>query len=105
MTLADVLPRLPLSYDEGKLYGLVFSSDLADRLSAVQAESPERLNAKPVPLRDGRFALCGDLLSEVGPGGLYASAFARLDSQRFGEIAVMPIADVVSLLPADPVEV
>lgn len=101
MTVADLLPSLPLPYDEARQYGLVFDAALAQRLAEVQAETPSRHYARPVALTDGRHLLCGDLLSEVGAGGLYAQGFAKLDAGRFDEIEVIPWADAVALLPPD----
>lgn len=98
MTVLDLLPRLPLTYEEGRGYGLVFGASLAQRLAEVQAQHPSRLVAQPVPLADGRYLLCGDLLSEV-PGGLYGVGFSHLDASRFREIEVMAWADAVALLP------
>lgn len=99
MTVADLLPSLPLAYDEARQYGLVFDAALAQRLAEVQSETPSRFYALPLFLTNGRFLLCGDLLSEVGPGGLYAQGFAKLDAGRFDEIEVVPWADAVALLP------
>jgi hypothetical protein len=101
MTVADLLPRLPLTYEEGRTYGLVFDAALAQRLAEVQAESPSQFVAQPVPLVDGRYLLCGDLLSEV-PNGLYGIGFGRLDASRFDEIEVIAWDDAVALLPPDP---
>lgn len=101
MTVADLLPRLPLTYEEGRTYGLVFDAALAQRLAEVQAEHPSQFVAQPVPLVDGRYLLCGDLLSEV-PNGLYGVGFSHLDASRFDEIEVMPIADALALLPPSP---
>ena len=101
MTLADLLPSLPLPYGEARQYGLVFQADLAARLAEVQAGEPSKFRAVPVPLIDGRFLVCGDLLSEVGPGGLYAEGFAKLDAGRFDEIEVMAWADALALLPSE----
>jgi hypothetical protein len=97
-TVADLLPYLPLPYAYAAQWGLVFGSDLAQRLAEVQAENPSQHYARPVLLTDGRYSLGGDLLSEV-PTGLYGSGFSRLDPSRFDEIAVLPIADAVALLP------
>lgn len=102
MTVADLLPRLPLTYAEGRDYALVFHSALAARLAEVQAENPGQFLAVPSALTDGRFVLCGDLLSEVGPGGLYAAGFAKLDPTRFGEIEVIALADALALAMPEP---
>jgi hypothetical protein len=99
-TVADLLPYLPLPYDYARQWGLVFGSDLADRLAEVQAENPSQHYARPTLLTDGRYYLGGDLLSEV-PTGLYGSGFSLLDPSRFDEIAVMPIAEALALLPGE----
>lgn len=97
-TVADLLPHLPIPADYGRQYGMVFDDALADRLAEVQAEHPTQHVARPVQLTDGRWCLCADLLSEV-PQGLYATGFAHLDASRFDEIAMVPWADAVALLP------
>jgi hypothetical protein len=98
MTFADLLPRLPLSPQEGQTYGLVFSAALAQRLKDIQAEHPQQFVVVPMPMIDGRFYVWGGILSEV-PNGLYAVPFSFLDSSKFDQIEVMPIADAVALLP------
>lgn len=102
MTLADI--TLPVTYEWGVAHALIFGVALAQRLAEVQAETPTQHWAVPTALSDGRFALCGDLLSEVGPGGLYAPGFSRLDAGRFDEIEVIAWADAVALMPADDPE-
>lgn len=101
-SVADMLPYLPLPYAYASQWGLVFDASLADRLAEVQGENPARFYAEPRLLTNGSYLLCGDLLSEVGPGGLYAAGFARLDAERFDEILVVPWADALALLPPDP---
>jgi hypothetical protein len=101
MTVADLLPRLPLALQECKAYGLVFSAELAARLQAVQAEHPQQFVVVPMPLIDGRFYVWGGILSEV-PTGLYAVPFSHLDASRFDEIDVVPVADALALLPPQP---
>ena len=95
--LAELLPYLPVSYDYGKQWAMAFSQELADRLAEVQAENPQQFVAKPVMLTDGRHMLCGDILSETA--GLYRVGFSKLDAGRFNEIAILPLADAVALLP------
>ena len=102
MTVADLLPSLPMPYSQGSQYGLVFEAALAARLAEVQAMHPSQHYARPVRLNDGLYLLCGDLLSEVGPGGLYAVGFSHLDAARFDEIEVVPIAEAIALLPPEP---
>ena len=96
--VAELLPHLPIPAEYGRQYGMVFDDALADRLAEVQAEHPTQHVALPVQLTDGRWCLCADLLSEV-PQGLYATGFAHLDASRFDEIALLPWADCLALLP------
>jgi hypothetical protein len=99
-TVAELLPYLPLPYAYAVQWGLVFDAALADRLAEVQAENPSQHYARPTLLTNGSYLLCGDLLSEVGPGGLYSQGFAQLDAARFDEILVVPWEDAVDLIPA-----
>ena len=103
-TVAELLPHLPVPYHYAKQYACVFSAELADRLTTVQAENPEQFRVTPLAMTDGRYLIRGAILSEV-PGGLYGGNFARLDASRFDEISLVPWADAVALLPQpDPVE-
>jgi hypothetical protein len=99
MTLADIITQ-PVSYDTAKNLSLVFSPELAAQLAAVQAEhgNPRHV-ASPVDLTDGRKMLCADLLTEIGPGGLYAQGFAHLPAELFAQVEVLPMSEVLPLLP------
>ena len=97
-TVAELLPHLPVPYAYAKQYACVFSAELADRLTTVQAENPEQFRVTPLALTDGTFMIRGAILSEV-PNGLYGGNFARLDASRFNEIALVPWAEAVALLP------
>ena len=48
-TVADLLPHLPVPYDYARQYACVFSAELADRLTTVQAENPEQFRVTPLP--------------------------------------------------------
>ena len=102
MTLEDLIPDLPLSYAQGSTYGLVFAVDLKMRLDEIQQEHPPTNYATPVETADGRYILHGDLLSEVGPDGMFAGTFSYLDQSRFNEIEVLSWADAKALLPPRP---
>jgi len=99
MTLADLITQ-PVSYETTKNLALVFSSELAAQLAAVQSEhgNPRHV-ASPVDLVDGRKMLCADLLTEVGPGGLYSGGFAHLPAELFPLVEVLPMSAVLPLLP------
>jgi len=101
-TMADLLPFVPLPADYAGQWGLVFDAALAARLAEVQADNPSQHYAAPRTLADGSYLLRGALLSEVGPNGLYADGFSKLDAARFDEILVIPWADALALLPPDP---
>jgi hypothetical protein len=97
-TVAELLPFLPVPYEYAKDYACVFSQELADRLIEVQDANPQQFRVSPLALTDGRYMIRGAILSEV-PNGLYAEGFAMLDTGRFNEIALIPFADALALLP------
>jgi hypothetical protein len=102
VTLSDL--TLPISYADARVLALVFTPQLAGRLAELHAEhgSP---NCVPVPrvLTDGRLMLCGDILTEVMPGGLLAGMWAAADQAvLLPNVTVIPWADAVALLPVDP---
>jgi hypothetical protein len=102
MNLADL--SLPVSYEWGVAHALVFDAALAQRLAEVQAQhgDPRHVPA-PRTLTDGRWMLTADILTECLPGGLVYGGFSQLDARRFDEIEVVPLADVVALLPSEPI--
>jgi hypothetical protein len=102
MTLADV--TFPVAYEWGVAHALVFDAALAQRLAEVQAEhgDPRHVPA-PRLLTDGRFMLTADILTECLPGGIVYGGFSHLDARRFDEIEVVPLANVVALLPSEPI--
>ena len=102
MTLSDL--TLPITYADARGLALVFTPALAGRLAQLHAEHGST-NCVPMPrvLTDGRLMLCGDILTEVMPGGLLAAMWAAADQQVLGaSVTVIPWADAVALLPADP---
>jgi hypothetical protein len=104
MTLGDL--TLPISYDDARQWALVFDAQLAERLAEIHAEHGSN-KCRPVPRQmvDGRLMLCADLLTEVGPGGLLHAMWEAADKEVLAQaVEVMPWADAVALLPADPVE-
>jgi hypothetical protein len=105
MTLADLITQ-PVSYEATKDLALVFSPELAALLAAVQTEhgNPRHV-ASPVDLVDGRKMLCADLLTEVGPGGLYSGGFAHLPAELFPSVEVLPMSEVLPLLPQPEEEI
>ena len=105
MTLADLITQ-PVSYETAKDLALVFSPELAAQLAAVQAEHGDpRHVASPVDLVDGRKMLCADLLTEIGPGGLYSGGFAHLPAELFPSVEVLPMSEVLPLLPQPEEEI
>jgi hypothetical protein len=104
MTLADL--TLPISDADAKALALVFSPALAARLAELHAEHGNT-NCVPMPrtLNDGRLMLCGDVLTEVGEGGLLHGMWAAADrSVLLPAVEVIPWADALALLPAESVE-
>jgi hypothetical protein len=94
---------LPVSYEWGVAHALVFDVALAQRLAEVQGQHGDpRHVPSPRRLTDGRFMLTADILTECLPGGLVYGGFSQLDAGRFSEIEVVPLAEALALLPAEP---
>ena len=99
MTLADLITQ-PVSYETARNLAIVLTPDQAATLGAIQGQygNPQHV-AAPVPLVDGRLMLCADLLTETGPGGLYAQGFAHLPADLFPQVEILPMADAIALIP------
>jgi hypothetical protein len=101
MTLADI--TLPITYAQAKALALVFTPGLAERLVELHAQHGNT-NCVPVPrvLTNGRLMLCGDILTEVMPGGLLHAMWAAADQAvLLAGVEVLPLADAVAMLPVD----
>jgi hypothetical protein len=104
VTLSDL--TLPISDADAKQLALVFTPQLAARLAELHAEHGTT-NCVPMPrvLTDGRLMLCGDVLTEVGPGGLLQGMWEAADQAvLLASVEVIPWADAVAMLPPDPPE-
>ena len=101
MTLDEL--ELPMPWADCKDLALVYPYEIAVALYQVQAEHGDPRHV-PVgrELTDGRWMLCGDVLSEVGPGGILAGAFAYITPELMAAVEVVPLADALALLPAEP---
>ena len=99
MTLADLITQ-PVSYETARNLAIVLTPEQAATLGAIQQQygNPQHV-AAPVPLTDGRLMLCADLLTETGPGGLYAQGFAHLPAELFPQVTVIPMAEAIALIP------
>jgi hypothetical protein len=97
VTLADL--TLPLPYAECRDLALVYSYDIAVTLYGVQQEHGDPRHV-PVglPLTDGRWMMCGDVLSEVGEGGILAQAFSYMTPEIMAQVEVVPMSEVAGLV-------
>jgi hypothetical protein len=103
MTLGDL--TLPISYENARQYALVFTPQLAARLAELHVQYG-RPDCVPLPrtLVDGRLMLGADLLTAIEPGGWLHGMWEAADKAVLNaSVEVLPWADAVALLPADPV--
>ena len=99
MTLGDL--TLPIAYEDAKGYALVFGDALSQRLAEVWQQYGST-NCVPMPrqLTDGRWVLCADILTEIGPGGLLHAMWANVDQAVvMAGVEVIPWTDAVAMLP------
>ena len=101
MTLTDLLSQAATLTDaEAKGYALVFDQAAYDVLIAAQEQQPNAQHrVGPVQLTDGRWMLCADLLTEIGPKGLYAEGFKLLSADLFDQVEVIDWVEAVKLIP------
>ena len=102
MTLADLLIALPsLTLADLQSKALVFDDNALTALQDAQAQRPNAQHrAQPVQLTDGRWMLSADLLTEIGPTGLYHDGFELLPPALFSAVEVIPWDDAIALIPA-----
>jgi hypothetical protein len=100
MTLADL--TIPMPWADCKDLALVYPYGIAVALYHVQAEHGD---PRHVPagreLVDGRWMLNGDVLSEVGEGGILAGAAQYITPEMMEAVEVIPLAEALALLPPD----
>ncbi len=99
MTLAELIASPP-DYAAACEIAIILTAEQASILEAIQAEygNPRHV-AAPVDLIDGRKMLSAALLTEIAPGGLYSGGFAHLPSELFPAVEVLPMTQVLPLLP------
>jgi len=99
MTLNEL--TLPVAYADCKDLALVYPYEVAVALYQVQVEHGD---PRHVPigrqLTDGRWLMLGEVLSEVGPGGILHGAFDYITPEMMATVEIVPLADAVALLPA-----
>jgi len=85
--------------DDLKQYGLAMPEAVRDSLIAKQDAAKITLHrVQPVALINGQWALNADVLSEAHPNGLF-NRVELLDAGNVAQVAAMPWADVLALLP------
>jgi hypothetical protein len=99
MTLAEV--ALPVSLEWSRGHCLLFSPELAARLSELHSEhGSSNLILMPTALTDGRLMLSADVLTEVAPGGLLHAMWAAADQEvLLPSVEVVPLADLEFAVP------
>ena len=96
MTFAALLSSPPPLAELRALW-LVMPAELAAAMLAKQAALSTSHRVAPVVGPSlAEAAVCADLVSEVGPGGLYAPLFAALDAEQFGVVTVVPFAELTA---------
>jgi len=94
---------LPVPYDQCNHLALVYDYATAAEWYAIQQEHGDpRHVAGGQQLTDGRWMMGGHLLSELHQGGILAWALPHLTPEFMERVQVIPLADALALLPAEP---
>ena len=103
MNLTEFLALGIPSYETARQLALVFNVDIAEKLDKLQKANEERRHkVDPVLLKDGRYMLCADVLTEIGENGVFAEGFAMLNKELFNQVDVIAWAAAVQFV-APPV--
>ncbi|NBS70281.1 hypothetical protein EBT31_15425 [bacterium] len=94
MTLAELLGTIQTA--DLPALALVFDTAICEELLAVQ-DPTARHRVQPVALPAGRWFCCADVLTELH--GIFRPIAARLDPELAGAVQVLPMADVIAMLP------
>jgi hypothetical protein len=96
MTLAEFLAEPLPGSATLQTMAIVFDSALAQKmLNCHHWYGDPRYTVFPAATADGRWFHVADILLQcVHSGGMYAAGFARLNSQNFVNVNVVPLVDV-----------
>jgi len=103
MTLEDI--ELPVDYQWGITHALLFDVSLAQRLVELHADHgrPD-CRATTRLLTDGRLMLTADILTAIEPGGYLHAMWEAADKAiLLPAVEVVPLAEALALLPAEPI--
>lgn len=99
MTFADLITQQHTLAELRALWIVMDATTAAD-LAAKQDTYGSAVNRiAPVagPASDPRSALCADLVTEIGPGGMHAHLFSHLNQAAFSTVAVLTRAELDAL--------
>jgi hypothetical protein len=101
MTLSELLQSTP-DLDTLRELALILTPELHAALESVQVDLPSRsCVVQALPLVDGRFMLGADLLSEIGPEGLYAEGFGAISPELLSDVEVITMEEALALRPVE----
>lgn len=93
---------LPMPLEECQPLALVYPYEVAVVLYSTQQEHGDpRHVVYGQALTDGRYMVAGEMLTEVGDGGLFAWIREYLTPEIMAQIEVIPLSEAVALLPAE----
>ena len=98
MTLSDL--ALPLPHADCRDLALVYPQEVAVALYEIQeTHGDPRHICYGRQLTDGRWMIDGEILSAVGPGGLFGWITAHMTPELMAAVEIVPMAEAVALLP------
>lgn len=94
---------LPMAYAECKDLALVYPYGVAVALYTAQEEHGDpRHTLTGQPLTDGRYLIAGEMLTEVGHGGLFGWIGDHLTQEMMEAVEVVPMSEVAGLVTEEP---
>jgi len=102
MTLNDL--TFPVDIEFARSHALVFSESLSARLAELQGVyGTANCRVSGAPLPNGRYYCYAEVLTEVMPGGMLHAMWSAADlAVLLPSVEVVPLDEILSLLPAGP---
>ena len=95
--LAYLMTNPPI--EELRTKWLAISAENNASLLAKQDQINTNIQVEPVPLIDGRYAVCGDVFTETGIKGVYRKLYQMLDLQKLDSSQWIEEAEYLALRP------
>ncbi len=95
MTVSELIQNPPAIEALRGMF-IAITQEQNDAIQAAQ-DASSSMRVSPVPLTDGRWAICADILSEIHEGGIFHASFSRLPLTSVNEAEILTLEQFKAL--------